>query len=148
MRSKNADQAIVLFFKALQRMRYGAIKDITADAEVGATIGSAFKELKYVKKINGAYYYTGPDQLPIDEIAAKYYEIRSRHTAGGKLAAAMKEQKEQRHTSKSDSFHQKSTEKTYTKTQVIEAFKAFYIKEYGKMSGKAYMFAGMLESAL
>ncbi len=137
MRSKNADQAIVLFFNALQRMRYGAIKDITADAGVGATIGSAFKELKYVKKINGAYYYTGPDQLPIDEIAAKYYEIRERHKARSKQPAEI-EMKEP------DAL----TKRTYTKAQVIEAFKAFYIKEYGKMSGKAYMFAGMLESAL
>lgn len=84
MRRKNAEEAVKRFAEMLSNRRYRAIKDITAAAGVGATIGSAFKELGYIKMIRGAYYYTGPDVLPVDQIAAKYYEIRHRHKARSK----------------------------------------------------------------
>lgn len=84
MRRKSVEDAIKMFAEILSNRKYRAIKDITAAAGVGATIGSAFKELGYVKMIRGAYYYTGPDVLPVAEIAAKYYEIRERHKGRSK----------------------------------------------------------------
>lgn len=45
-------------------------------------------------------------------------------------------------------LRQDCAEKTYTKAQVIEAFKSFYVREYARMSDQAYTLAGMLESAL
>jgi hypothetical protein len=142
-RKKNAENSIVAFWQMIQSRRYGSVKDITQAASVGATIGSAFKQLGYAKKIAGVYYYTGPDRLPVDKIETKYYEIRARHNTGGKLASAMKSQKEQREIST-----QGAPEKTYTKVQVIEAFNAFYVREFGKMTEQAYLFSGMLASAL
>lgn len=37
---------------------------------------------------------------------------------------------------------------TYTRDQVIEAFKAFYVKEYGRLTDDAYRMIGFLMSAL
>lgn len=143
MRSKNADNAIVLFIDTLQKRHYAAIKDITAAAGVGATIGSALKALGYVRKITGAYYYTGPDKIPLAEIAAKYYEIRERHKAGQKKALNadnLPPVPVQRNPG--------ASVQTYTKEQVVEHFKTFYVREYGKLNNRAYTIIGYLLTAL
>ncbi len=38
--------------------------------------------------------------------------------------------------------------KTYTAAQVIEAFKAFYLREYGRLDDRAYTLIGFLLTAL
>lgn len=144
MRSKNADNAIVLFVDTLQKRRYAAIKDITAAAGVGATIGGALKALGYVRKIGGAYYYTGPDKIPVEEIAAKYYEIRERHKAGQTKARNYPNLPPETVQRNSGAL----VAQTYTKEQVIERFKTFYVREYGKLNNRAYTLIGYLLTAL
>jgi hypothetical protein len=39
-------------------------------------------------------------------------------------------------------------EKQYTKSEVIAAFKVYYVKEFVRMDDRAYLLAGLLESAL
>jgi len=45
-------------------------------------------------------------------------------------------------------LRQHCAERTYTKAEVIEAFKAFYVREYDKMDDRAYTLTGFLLTAL
>jgi hypothetical protein len=141
-RKQAARKSIEKFIDVLSKNKSNSLKEITEAAHIGATFGTAFKELDLLGRKNGVLYYAGPYPIPIAKIANTYYEIRERH----KTPKRRKVQSEPAPIA--PDLRQDCAERTYTKAQVIEAFKAFYVREYDKMDDRAYTLTGFLLTAL
>ena len=140
MKRDNQRSNIQRFAAAVDSGKYRTEKEITSAIRCAAGIGTAFKNLGLLYRTNNGRIIRNwvSDALPVLDIQKEYYRLRKETTDKAKHKAPPLP----------DTPQELRPERTYTKNEVIDLLKAFYIREYGKLDDRAYTLVGFLLTAL
>ncbi len=131
---------------------FKTLDEINRAAGCSTWVPIAFKALGYIEKTSAGYYHaTSSIRRPNWAKVQQWIDKRRGANVAPKTIKSppscpqlFTPEKEQRNPGAIVA----QPAQTYTKEQVIEAFKAFYIREYGRMDDNGYMVVGFLQEAL
>ncbi len=134
------------FAAAVDSGKYRTEKEITSAIRCAAGIGTAFKNLGLLYKRNsGIITRNWGNELPVASIQKEYYRLRKETIDNAKRKAV---DEKVNLAPIAPTLRPDCAEKTYTKQEVIDLFKAFYIREYDRLDDRSYTLIGFLLTAL
>jgi len=119
---------------------------ISAIAGCSKTVPRAFLALGYIQKDTLGYFRIVPGISPNWSKVRAWVDSQYSKPLTPKVAPLLFDLPEK--ITVAPTLRHDCAERTYTKAQVIEAFKAFYVREYDKMDDRAYTLTGFLLTAL
>lgn len=124
---------------------FKTLESISSIAGCSKTAIRAFRELGYIKKDSSGFFRIVPGTIPDWSKVRALFDSLYEKPISKKLPSVTPQEL---FTPVAETQPQNSAERTYTKAQVIEAFKAFYIREYDKMDDRSYTLIGFLLESL
>lgn len=131
------------FAKLLQTGKYKRPTQVVTALRCAAGVGTAFSTLGLIRKDREGFMHPNwSGECPVELVEIEYR--RSRKAAGKGIGRKL----HVKTAPIAPELRQDFGEKMYTKKEVIDRFKAFYIREYYKMDDRAYTLTGFLIEAL